>query len=292
MSYSLVPWKRQLLLDRSPISTLLDPRFAPPTSQLSPGNCCSPPGLPLGLACVLSHFSHAWLFVTPWTVAHQAPLSRGFSRQECWSGLPFHSPGDPPSSGIKPTSLILPALAGRSFTTSANWEALTLGHLLPTLQDGFSAETAHAHLSHDAVFVACSWPWWCLHYKSQQMLHICVRYLPGEWREPLKVCLPQALAVSSSNRGHCLGQSHMAGRAGLHPALSSSLECPVDALSGCWGWNPSPCRAGRQRRHQTSQKGQVVLQVLDFTEPFGAPICSWGGPVCESQAHALWISIN
>ena len=38
--------------------------------------------------------SHVWLFATPWAVAHQAPLSMGFSRQEYWSGLPFPSPGD------------------------------------------------------------------------------------------------------------------------------------------------------------------------------------------------------
>ena len=44
---------------------------------------------------------------TPWTVAHQAPLSTGFSRQEYWSGLPFSSAGDLPSSGIKPRSLAL-----------------------------------------------------------------------------------------------------------------------------------------------------------------------------------------
>ena len=42
--------------------------------------------------CVLSRFSHVWLCVTWWTVAHQAPLSTGFSRQEHWSGLPFPSP--------------------------------------------------------------------------------------------------------------------------------------------------------------------------------------------------------
>ena len=48
-------------------------------------------------------------FVTIWTVAHQA-LSMGFSRQEYWSGLPFHSPGDLPHIGIKSVS---PALAGR-----------------------------------------------------------------------------------------------------------------------------------------------------------------------------------
>ena len=40
----------------------------------------------------------------PWTVTHQAPLSMEFSRQECWSGLPFPSPGDLPDTGIKPRS--------------------------------------------------------------------------------------------------------------------------------------------------------------------------------------------
>ena len=49
------------------------------------------------------------LFATPWTVAYQAPLSMGFSRQECWSGLPFPSPGDLPDPGIEPGSPALPA---------------------------------------------------------------------------------------------------------------------------------------------------------------------------------------
>ena len=54
------------------------------------------------------------LFVTPWTTAHQAPLSMGFPRQEYWSGLPFPSPGDLPNPGIEPSS---PALAGGFLTT-------------------------------------------------------------------------------------------------------------------------------------------------------------------------------
>ena len=45
-------------------------------------------------ACLLSCFNHVWPFSTPWTVAHPAPLSMGFSRQECWSGLPCPLPGD------------------------------------------------------------------------------------------------------------------------------------------------------------------------------------------------------
>ena len=58
--------------------------------------------------CVLSCLSHMQLFVTPWTVAHQAPLSMGFSRQEYWSRFPF--PGDLPNPGIGPMSTAAPAL--------------------------------------------------------------------------------------------------------------------------------------------------------------------------------------
>ena len=54
-------------------------------------------------------FSHVWLFVTPWTVAHQALLSMGFSGQEYWSGLPFPSPEDLPDPRIKPGSPVLQA---------------------------------------------------------------------------------------------------------------------------------------------------------------------------------------
>ena len=53
---------------------------------------------------MLNRFSSVWLSVTLWTVAHQAPLSEGFSRQESWSGLPFPSPGYLPNPGIKPGS--------------------------------------------------------------------------------------------------------------------------------------------------------------------------------------------
>ena len=71
-------------------------------------------------ACLLSHVQ---LFVTLWTIAHQAPLSMGFSRQEYWSGLPCPPPGHLPDPGIKPISLMSPALASRFFTTSTAREA-------------------------------------------------------------------------------------------------------------------------------------------------------------------------
>ena len=57
--------------------------------------------------CLLSCFSCVQLFANLWTVAHQAPFSMGFSRQEYWSGLPFPSPGDLPHPGTEPMSLVL-----------------------------------------------------------------------------------------------------------------------------------------------------------------------------------------
>ena len=70
-------------------------------------------------ACKLSHFCRVQLRVIPWTVAHQAPLSVGFSRQEYWNGLPCPPPGNLPDPGIEPES---PFLAGEFFTTSTTWE--------------------------------------------------------------------------------------------------------------------------------------------------------------------------
>ena len=74
--------------------------------------------------CMHAHrFSRVLLFETLWTIAHQAPLSMGFSRQEYWSGLPCPLPGDLPDPGIESVSLMSPALIGRFFTTGATWEA-------------------------------------------------------------------------------------------------------------------------------------------------------------------------
>ena len=70
--------------------------------------------------------SHVWLFVTQETVDNQAPLSLGFPRQEYWYELPFPTPRDLFNPGIKPVSLMSPALADRFFTASAIWDAQSL----------------------------------------------------------------------------------------------------------------------------------------------------------------------
>ena len=82
----------------------------------SPGDVAHWMKIPDIVSCV-------WLFATPWTIAHQAPMSMGFSRQEYWSGLPCCPPGDLPGLGTEPTSLTFVVLAGRFFATSATWEA-------------------------------------------------------------------------------------------------------------------------------------------------------------------------
>ena len=73
--------------------------------------------------CLLRCFRGVRLFATPWTVARQAPLTAGSSRQEYWSWLPCRPPGIFPTEGSN-LHLTSPALAGRFFTTIATWEAL------------------------------------------------------------------------------------------------------------------------------------------------------------------------
>ena len=74
--------------------------------------------------------SRVWPFVTPWTVAYQAPLSVGFSRQEYWSGLPFPSPGNLPNPGIEPGS---PAFQADALTSEPP------GKPLPTVKHTYSS---------------------------------------------------------------------------------------------------------------------------------------------------------
>ena len=71
----------------------------------------------------------------PWIVAHQAPLSMAFSRQEYWNGLPFPSPGDLPDPGIEPASPASRALAGGFFTTEPPDDSY---HLLSSMPDALS----------------------------------------------------------------------------------------------------------------------------------------------------------
>ena len=115
------------------------------------------------------------LFVVPWTVTCQAPLSVGFPRQEYWSGSAFPTPADLPSPGIKLTS---PALAGRFFTTSTTWEIGTgLNHWSTTIQISSWMQEECKSISSDMwplidwlCYSKCIIPWDPRH--SRAMFHL------------------------------------------------------------------------------------------------------------------------
>ena len=93
-------------------------------TSLTPWGAWGQAGFPMPASSVLGRSSHVQLFATLWTVACQAPLSMGFSRQKSWSELSCPpSPGHLPNPGIKPTTLTSPAWAGSFFSTRATWEA-------------------------------------------------------------------------------------------------------------------------------------------------------------------------
>ena len=96
-------------------SNLASRSFPPPLQPSHPGP-----------ACMLSHFSCFLLYLTLWTVACQASLFMGLSRQEYWSRLPFPPPGDLPDPGIEPASPATPVLQADSLPLShrrSHWKA-------------------------------------------------------------------------------------------------------------------------------------------------------------------------
>ena len=94
-----------------------------------------------------SHFSHVQLFATLCTVACQASLFMGFSRQEYWSGLPYPFLGDLSNPRIKLKCLMFPALAGRFLTTCATWEACR----------GFRVGNKHLYFGYIASVAPLEW---------------------------------------------------------------------------------------------------------------------------------------
>ena len=96
--------------------------------------------------CMLSPFSFLWLFVTLWAVAHQAPLSMGFSRQEYWSGLSHPPPGDLPNPGIQPRS---PTLQADSLPAEPPRKPMNTGEgSLSLLQGIFFMQESNQGLQH------------------------------------------------------------------------------------------------------------------------------------------------
>ena len=83
--------------------------------------------LPADVCVYTQLLSHIWFFVTPWTVAQEAPLSMGFSRQEYWDGLSFPPPGDLLDTGVELVSPPSPAFSGKFFTIEPPRKPYPLG---------------------------------------------------------------------------------------------------------------------------------------------------------------------
>ena len=91
--------------------------------------------------CYALSLSHIQLFVTPWTIAYQAALSMGFSRQEYWSGLPCPPPGELPSLGIEPRP---PALQADSLSSETqSWVVIFLREFLANVSAMFGFREQH-----------------------------------------------------------------------------------------------------------------------------------------------------
>ena len=114
---------------------------------------------------VIQLLSHVQLFETPWMVAHQAPLSMEFSRQEYWSGLPFPPPGDLPNPGIKPRS---PALQADSLPSEPPGKPCEMNTILKFLR--MMWEKSHPFILINNISTVETKP--ILHEKHQ---HFCVK---------------------------------------------------------------------------------------------------------------------
>ena len=127
--------------------------------------------------------SHVWLFVTPWTVAYQAPPSMGFSRQEYWSGLSFPSPGDLPNSGIEPRP------------SAWQVDSLPLSHRgsPPTL----SLHTSNTH-SKPGHTLHC---FWHIHMFSESVPAVTSLHSPVNTLSILQVAFSRSLPGSPQTKG-------------------------------------------------------------------------------------------
>ena len=112
--------------------------------------------------------SRVRLFATPWTVAHQTPLSMGFSRQEYWSGLPCPPPGDLPNPGIKPRS---PSLQADSLPSEPPGKPMSTGvGSLSLLQVIFPTQESSWDLLHCRSLCQLSYHLVAVHYATSKAL--------------------------------------------------------------------------------------------------------------------------
>ena len=144
--------------------------------------------------------------MTLWTVAHQASLSMGFSRQEYWRRLPCPPPGNLPNQGIEPTSLMSPAQAGKFFTTIAAWEAQTsvyLNSIFVLLINGLEWERRNEKSEpHPLLNILCPWHIWFVYRRVYRWFFMLGRIITG--LNPQKGPVGDFLIISAPGLCHIL----------------------------------------------------------------------------------------
>ena len=148
--------------------------------------------------CVLSSFSHVQLFVTLGTLARQAPLSMGFSRQEYWSGLSFPPPGDLPNPGIQPLSLNISCVGRRILTTRTTFLIAAIFFLRsspsPTGSSPRQSPSPHraSPLDQKLLINLFSHPWTYLQPNDPLCLHWHSSYALPPSKQSLKLHLSES----------------------------------------------------------------------------------------------------
>ena len=170
------------------------------------------------MCCVLRHFSRVLLFVTLWTLAHQGPLSMGFSRQEYWSGLACPPSGHLPNPGIKPSSHVS-CSARWSFTNSNTWEGC---HTHVFIIDLFVTRHLGYFYNKWLLWIKKYWL-----YKCRYLLQITdfSQDIPGGHRNSrLRICLERKRTRVQSfvKAGHTLAFASAAAA-----AAKSLQSCPT-----------------------------------------------------------------
>ena len=183
---------------------------------------------------VLSCFSCVWLFVTLWTVAHQSPLSMGFSRQQYWRGLPCPSPGDLPNAGIEPVSPEASALQVDSLLLShqgillsykKEWNNVTCSRDYHTEWSQTEKDKYHMislvwNLKYGTNETSVVVQWVRIHFAMQET-PACLGLRAPQQEKPLHW---EAHALQQTVSAHC---SHRKPRAATPPPVKAAQSCPA-----------------------------------------------------------------
>ena len=195
------------------------------------------------MLCCASSFSRVRLFVTLWTVAHQAPLSMGFLRREYWSGLHALLQGIFQTQGLNPRLFISPALADGFFITSATWKAHPFWYLTaippvgkPTYSLLFQSLTPpHVNKAHETPGGQASGS--CLESPRlqspptilNQPRTFCSQWPSSNWVEMLRCGLlplhPSLPALPQSQREFSLAVPNQACTLASSPQYSTPKPC-------------------------------------------------------------------